>query len=111
MRPMLFDRLVEKLRLDGAELVSVGPMEETVTLSSLPWGRSGGALTIHASEEELNRFAERLTNDDIEQLWPGEPRDEAGLNLVLAHLEEFVATRETPPLAVTLCDGGWEVRD
>lgn len=99
---------MEKLRLGGAELVSVGPMKETVTLASLPWAPSSGALTIHASENELNRFADRLTDDDVEQLWPGEPREEAALNLVLIHLEDFVATREPPALAVTLRDATWE---
>jgi hypothetical protein len=59
-------------------------------------------LILRVRERDLAAAVTAMGEDCRDELWPDSSIEEAGFNLLLAHLDEVVATRETSePLRLT----------
>ena len=94
------EELVRRLRLDDAALQVHHGGRQSVAISFAPPGLAH-RVTVWTREPDLAAAVTALAVD-AEQLWPGTPPAAAGFNLLLVHLDEVVATRDTTdPLRIT----------
>jgi hypothetical protein len=71
--------------------------------ASIVWRHEDVAypLTLLTTEQDLAAAVTALGKDCRDELWPESSLEEAGLNLLLVHIDEVVATRDTTePLRV-----------
>jgi len=61
------------------------------------WRQEGlpHSLTLLTTEQDLCAAVTAIGQDCRDALWPGNSVEEAGLNLLLVHLDEVIATRDT----------------
>jgi hypothetical protein len=104
------DELVRRLRLDGRPLdVAYGP-QRTVTLTR-PHPHEEHLVELVVSEPDLQAAATALGAECRDALWPDESTETAGFNLLLVHLDEVVATRDTTgPLRIAADGVQWPGR-
>lgn len=85
--------LVRRLRLSDSTA--------TVDLSDdgtarIVWQHEGAkSVTLLTTEEDISHAVTAMGEDCRDALWPGSTLEEAGLNLLLVHLDEVIATRDT----------------
>lgn len=91
------DELLRRLRLVDADAGL------TATGDGITWRAHSGAMaTLVTCEDELAEAIRSTGQDARAGLWPDRTIEEAGLTLLLIHLDEVLATRDvTEPLRVT----------
>ena len=100
MRTPYVDELVRRLRMDSPRVdVEVRPSGA----ASVVWDDRGAdhPVTLLLQEDSL-RTAVTALRREARDLWPNRSMEEAGFNLLLVHLHEVIATRNTTePLRIT----------
>jgi len=95
------DELVRRLRLDGGPVEVRHGGRQTADVVLHP-AALDHPVTLRTSEGELAVAVPRLGADCRDAFWPGSTIDEAGFNVLLVHVDEVVATRDTTePLRIT----------
>ena len=94
------DELVRRLRRDGG-LLEVRPGGRGSVEVLFTEERVDHPVTLRTSEAELTTAVTVLA-ETAHEVWPDETAESAGFNLLLVHLGEVVATRDTSePLRIT----------
>jgi hypothetical protein len=100
------DELVRRLRLVHPD-VEARVRGEGATIG---WrdDRLGHPLLLLVGERDLAAAVTSLGEDCRDLLWPDSTTDEAGFDLLLVHVDEVVATRDTTaPLRITPAGLEW----
>jgi len=93
------DELVRRLRLDGGE---VGVRFGGKQAADVSFARNGQRVVLRTKEPELAAAVESLGAGYRDALRPGSGVRSAGFDLLLVHVDEVVATRDTSePLRIT----------
>jgi hypothetical protein len=97
------DEFVRRLRMQ-VPTVDVDVDVRPSGAATLRWAEPDLAhrLALYVHEKDLAAAVTALGEDCRDALWPGSTIDAAGFNLLLVHLGEIVATRDTTePLRIT----------
>jgi hypothetical protein len=101
------DELVRRLRLDGADVDLRRGGRDTADVSFAD-PRVDQRITLRTSESELATAVTTLGDECRDVLWPDHSVESAGFNLLLVHVVEVVATRDTTePLRITAAGLQW----
>ena len=100
------DELVRRLRLSDPD-VAVQPGGRGSAAVRFHQASVPHVITLWTSDRELEDAVTAL-GADADGLWPGSSVEAAGFDLLLVHLDEVVATRDTTePLRITAAGLQW----
>ncbi|WP_299960249.1 hypothetical protein [uncultured Modestobacter sp.] len=103
------EELLRRLRMDGAVVDAEYGGNRSVQIR-LGGRRVDHEVTLWTKEPDLEAAVTALGRDCRDMLWPDHTVESAGFNLLLVHLDEVIATRDTTaPLRITATGLQWPV--